>query len=141
MGPYTVAAFDVQVRCFALEKDYQFVYLALERCQCALADAVEPQAGSAQLAAPLHLLQPDGGGPSSAAWAVAKDIGEGLLFLHERGFVHRDLKVCHVASALYAAFHCQGRHVSCAFAAAQRAAEHQRPCQSVGHGPMYTAAQ
>ena len=89
----------LQVRCFALEKDSQFVYLALERCQCALADAVEPQAGSARPAKPLHLVQPDGAGPSPAAWAVAKDIGEGLLFLHERGFVHRDLKVRQQASA------------------------------------------
>ncbi len=90
---YNLRPCAVQVRCFALERDSQFVYLALERCQCALADAVEPQAGSARPSTPLHLLRPDGGGPSPAAWAVAKDIGNGLLFLHERGFVHRDLKV------------------------------------------------
>ena len=30
--------------------------------------------------------------PTALAWAVARDIGEGLAFLHSRGFVHRDLK-------------------------------------------------
>ncbi len=33
-----------------------------------------------------------GGEPTALAWAVARDIGEGLTFLHSRGFVHRDLK-------------------------------------------------
>jgi serine/threonine-protein kinase/endoribonuclease IRE1 len=84
---------SLQVRCFALERDSQFVYLALERCECALADAVEPSVGSAQPASQLQLLSPEGKAPSARAWAIAKDIGSGLLFLHERGFVHRDLKV------------------------------------------------
>jgi serine/threonine-protein kinase/endoribonuclease IRE1 len=30
--------------------------------------------------------------PTLLAWRVARDIGEGLAFLHTRGFVHRDLK-------------------------------------------------
>ena len=131
----------MQVRCFALEKDAQFVYLALERCQCALADAVEPQAGSAQPATPLHLLQPDGQGPSPSAWAVAKDIGEGLLFLHERGFVHRDLKVCHMLPALCNSFPYLSDQSICACAAAQRLVEHEWPRESVGHGPVHTATQ
>ena len=83
----------LQVRCFALERDTQFVYLALERCQCALADAVEPQASCAQPATQLQLLSAEGNGPTARAWAIANDVGRGLLFLHERGFVHRDLKV------------------------------------------------
>ena len=82
-----------QVRCFSLQRDAQFVYLALERCAAALHDVVEPPPGAGEpppLAARLQFTGPDG--PTTVAWTVARDIGEGLAFLHSRGFVHRDLK-------------------------------------------------
>lgn len=102
-----------------MERDAQFVYLALERCAAALHDVVELAPGAVAPAPvggkPLAFLTPPagssnkavtdvngrtagagaaggGGEPTAAAWAVARDIGEGLEFLHLRGFVHRDLK-------------------------------------------------
>lgn len=107
-----------------MERDAQFVYLALELCTAALHDVAEPLPGAAApliAGKPLLFLAPVdstgkgaaactkagvaagsgassiGGGsptlePTALAWAVARDIGEGLAFLHTRGFVHRDLK-------------------------------------------------
>lgn len=37
----------LQVRCFSMERDAQFVYLALERCAAALHDVMEPPPGAA----------------------------------------------------------------------------------------------
>jgi hypothetical protein len=54
------------VRCFAMEEDREFVYLALERCRCTLSDWVtspEGKVGGGGLGGPLagaqvaHLAQ------------------------------------------------------------------------------------
>jgi serine/threonine-protein kinase/endoribonuclease IRE1 len=75
------------VRCFAMEEDREFVYLALERCRCALSDWILTPEGQAALA---------GGcsppGPSPRAMALLSDVAAGLAALHGRGIVHRDLK-------------------------------------------------
>ena len=109
--------------------------------------------GSAQPASQLQLLSPEGNGPSARAWAIAKDIGSGLLFLHERGFVHRDLKVWR---ALLSACRCLMWTHSCrlglfplsdcsryvpAHVAPQRVAEYQRSRKGLRHGSMHSAAQ
>lgn len=81
------------MRCFSMERDAEFVYLALERCASALHDVVEPSlVVTATLQSPAKMEFISDEGPTSTAWAVARDIGEGLAFLHSRGFVHRDLK-------------------------------------------------
>ncbi|KAK9823205.1 hypothetical protein WJX72_001091 [[Myrmecia] bisecta] len=73
------------IRCFAMEEDSEFVYLALERCRDSLADRLSP-AGQ-----PHAFVAPDGL-PTQFAMQIAEDVGRGLLALHERGIVHRDLK-------------------------------------------------
>lgn len=74
------------VRCFAMEEDAEFVYLALERCKQSLADLLS-------LNPPMEPLFVDSQAhPTPSCMQVAEDIGQGLLALHERGIVHRDLK-------------------------------------------------
>lgn len=56
-----------QVRCFSMERDAQFVYLALERCAAALHDVMEPLPGAAAPAVggkPLHFQTAASGGNS-----------------------------------------------------------------------------
>ncbi|DBA76306.1 TPA: bifunctional endoribonuclease/protein kinase ire1 [Trebouxia sp. C0004] len=74
------------VRCFALEEDGEFVYLALERCKQSLADMV------AATPSQQHMFMDGEGHPTPWCMQVAEDIGQGLLALHERGIVHCDLK-------------------------------------------------
>ena len=73
------------VRCFAMEEDQEFVYLALERCACTLADAMSTPAGRKKF------IGKDGL-PTEFAMQISEDVGRGLAALHARGIVHRDLK-------------------------------------------------
>eukprot|EP00955_Chlamydomonas_euryale_P008843 94502-Chlamydomonas_euryale.AAC.1 len=94
------------VRCFAMEEDLEFVYMALERCRSTLSDymagTVGPSGrgtGSARAhisrgkAAPAHGGGGGGGGgfPDDATrLEVMAQIAAGLASLHTRGIVHRD---------------------------------------------------
>ena len=73
------------VRCFAMEEDAEFVYLALERCAGTLADAMAGPAGKERFLS-------SQGMPTEFALRVIEDVGRGLAALHARGIVHRDLK-------------------------------------------------
>lgn len=73
------------VRCFAMEEDNEFIYLALEKCVGTLADAVSTQEGRRKFVGP-------DGTPTEYALQVARDVGLGLGALHSQGIVHRDLK-------------------------------------------------
>lgn len=74
------------VRCFGVEEDPRFVYLALERCQGSLAALMADQTE-----ARTRLLDADGR-PSPLCESLLRDMCSGLAALHKRGIVHRDLK-------------------------------------------------
>lgn len=73
------------VRCFAMEEDREFVYVALERCKMSLCDLLTHPDGLTQ-------MLNEHGRPSAYAMQIMRDITEGLAALHQRGIVHRDLK-------------------------------------------------
>ncbi|KAK9828434.1 hypothetical protein WJX81_007728 [Elliptochloris bilobata] len=73
------------VRCFAMEEDAEFVYLALERCRQSLHDLM------AVPSAERHFVD-EHRRPTSFCMQVAMEAGRGLVALHERGIVHRDIK-------------------------------------------------
>ncbi|GIL90679.1 hypothetical protein Vretifemale_18451 [Volvox reticuliferus] len=74
------------VRCFALEEDREFVYLALEKCRSTLSGFLETPAGRIQF------VDPDTRQPTPRCLSTLMDVCQGLAALHERGIVHRDLK-------------------------------------------------
>ncbi|GLI64471.1 hypothetical protein VaNZ11_007744 [Volvox africanus] len=74
------------VRCFALEEDREFVYLALEKCRTTLSGFLETAAGRIQF------VDPDTRQPTPRCLSTLMDVCQGLAALHERGIVHRDLK-------------------------------------------------
>ena len=78
------------VRCFALEEDGEFIYLALERCDMSLADALETAKMKNMR---FRKVDVDGAIVNTPlAYQVARDIVEGVNAVHSRGIVHRDLK-------------------------------------------------
>ena len=110
------------LRCFAMEEDQHFVYVALERCVCTLADLLEASSGStapgdtlatpppgdegdtSPVSAAAHsgvLLRKElpvmtlfeaDGSPTPTHWALMRDISSGLAALHHKGIIHRDVK-------------------------------------------------
>ena len=104
------------VRCFALEEDEAFVYLALERCERSVADLVASPEGRASLLLPWVSSPPSpppSPSPSSSASSsgpllrpspfamrLAEGATRGLAALHSRGIVHRDLKPANVLVSL-----------------------------------------
>ncbi|BDA47514.1 probable serine/threonine-protein kinase/endoribonuclease IRE1 at C-terminar half [Coccomyxa sp. Obi] len=73
------------VRCFAMEEDNEFVYLALERCRHSLNDLMNTDDGPAAFV-------DDARRPTSFCIQVIEEAGHGLVALHQRGIVHRDIK-------------------------------------------------
>jgi serine/threonine-protein kinase/endoribonuclease IRE1 len=76
------------VRCFAMEEDQEFIYLALERCVGTLADALSTKEGRSKFVS----IKNGVATPTSYAMQISEDIGRGLAALHAQGIVHRDLK-------------------------------------------------
>ncbi|GAX74713.1 hypothetical protein CEUSTIGMA_g2161.t1, partial [Chlamydomonas eustigma] len=75
------------VRCFAMEEDREFVYLALERCRSTLNDFLGTPGGRAAMVE----AGPDRK-PTERCLEIMEQVAKGLAALHERGIVHRDLK-------------------------------------------------
>ncbi|CAN0924275.1 Serine/threonine-protein kinase/endoribonuclease IRE1b [Linum grandiflorum] len=104
------------VRWYGVEHDQDFIYLALERCNCSLSDFIyvhsgtfqsqmhpEGQACSSLPDATVRLctilqqnknvdLWKPNGYPSPLLLKLMRDVVSGLAHLHELGIIHRDLK-------------------------------------------------
>jgi len=84
------------LRCFALEEDADFVYIALELCSSSLARIVDP-AGAEDARAAAEVLgfkafDEQTMQATPQAVRILYDVASGLNALHEQGIVHRDLK-------------------------------------------------
>lgn len=105
------------LRCFAMEEDADFVYVALEKCVWTLASLVDPAVtGMPSASARVHGMEEDGrpaarpltaapvpleafkvmdartGEPTREGLTIMRDVCAGLHALHSHGIVHRDLK-------------------------------------------------
>ncbi len=75
------------LRCFAMEEDKDFVYVALERCETTL----QARATEAKTSESAPFLDTSGF-PTSDCVRILRDVAAGLKQLHSQGIVHRDLK-------------------------------------------------
>lgn len=116
------------VRCFCVEEDHEFLYLALERCRGSLATMSTDEAFASQFVG-------QDGRHTPYAMQVAQELCEGLQALHSRGIVHRCAGDVSVGLQT-----CDAPHVTDAPSqrpqAAQRAADRDRSCQAVRHGAV-----
>ena len=114
------------VRCFAMEEDGEFVYLALERCDMTLADAMESSSSNAVQFTTLDTL----GNiiPTPTAFQIARDITEGVCAVHSHGIVHRDLKPHNVL------LNSQGRAKLSDMGLSKRVMDNQASFETVGAG-------
>ena len=76
------------LRCFAMEEDKDFVYVALELCETTL-QARATETTKTSDSAP---LLDTSGFPTSDGVRILRDVAAGLKQLHSQGIVHRDLK-------------------------------------------------
>ena len=74
------------VRCFAMEEDGEFLYLALERCDSSLADYLLQRGTRGKM------VDKATRAPTPHCFEIMADIVGGLRSLHGIGLVHRDLK-------------------------------------------------
>mmetsp|Transcript_8450 Transcript_8450/g.31204 ORF Transcript_8450/g.31204 Transcript_8450/m.31204 type:complete len:931 (+) Transcript_8450:153-2945(+) len=91
------------LRCYAMEEDKDFVYLALEKCESNLAELIEEQGavfvrhffaeGSSGNSGRSNLASLQfGQNLSPECMRLLADVVSGLAHLHSMGVVHRDLK-------------------------------------------------
>eukprot|EP00246_Nothoceros_aenigmaticus_P011800 TRINITY_DN3369_c0_g1_i1.p1 TRINITY_DN3369_c0_g1~~TRINITY_DN3369_c0_g1_i1.p1 ORF type:complete len:503 (-),score=85.53 TRINITY_DN3369_c0_g1_i1:342-1850(-) len=90
------------VRCYALEEDADFVYVALERCNWNFNDLIvqafgrSPPDTTGTVSSNISLIQKSDlwveDQPSLLLLQLMRDIVSGLAHLHSRNIVHRDLK-------------------------------------------------
>ena len=88
------------LRCFAMEEDDDFVYVALERCSCTLASLVAPeklqQPGTDRMdqnaEKPFAFVDARTNRPTPEGLRLMRDAFAGVNALHAVGVVHRDLK-------------------------------------------------
>lgn len=67
------------VRCFAVEKTEDFIFIALELCRCNRRDWIRTNG--------------DGILPSATTRTqIIQQVTEGVKFLHDKNIIHRDLK-------------------------------------------------
>jgi serine/threonine-protein kinase/endoribonuclease IRE1 len=76
------------LRCFAMEEDKDFVYVALERCETTL----QARATETTTTGNTVPLLDTSGFPTSDGVRILRDVAAGLKQLHSQGIVHRDLK-------------------------------------------------
>ena len=70
------------VRCFAMEEDREFVYLALERCRSTLNDFLGTSEGREAMVAQAVPGRP---GPTVRCIEIMEQVASGLAALHEVG--------------------------------------------------------
>jgi serine/threonine-protein kinase/endoribonuclease IRE1 len=79
------------LRCFAMEEDEDFVYVALERCECTLASLVRPEEENDPVDR-FAFVHPVTKKPTPEGLRLMRDAFAGVNALHAAGVVHRDLK-------------------------------------------------
>ncbi|EXC24942.1 Serine/threonine-protein kinase ppk4 [Morus notabilis] len=77
------------VKYYGMAENEDFYYLALERCDCDLSKLIQP---SNEILGDRRLWVEKENRPSALLLKLMRDIVSGLVFLHELGMVHRDLK-------------------------------------------------
>ncbi|XP_040381724.1 serine/threonine-protein kinase/endoribonuclease IRE1 isoform X2 [Oryza brachyantha] len=82
------------VRMYGFEQDNDFVYIALERCCCSLAELIQQHSlpsFSNTKGLDIELWRWDGL-PSAQLLKLMRDVVAGMVHLHSLGIIHRDLK-------------------------------------------------
>ena len=119
------------VRCFCVEEDHEFLYMALERCRGSLAAMSTDEAFAAQFV-------DAEGAHTPYAMQVAQELCEGLQALHSRGIVHRCAVRSKLAMLLHALWLCNLQQHLCRISVAEQQYTMSFEAHCSMHSHIYT---